>query len=123
MSNNLSAPQVADNQSQKETTINDAVGRLDAALTEVLEFVADGDFTVAADDFKSCLAISITAGAASAGFTVKVPAILRGMFIVQNAAGHTATVEIDSQPVSAPTVADAVTSLLWCDGVNVRKIA
>ena len=41
MSNNLSLSQVAAAQSQKEVTINDQAGQLDAALTEMLTVEVD----------------------------------------------------------------------------------
>ena len=49
MSNNLGAPTLTTSQSNKETTINDAVGQLDSAITEEFEITAvdaTEDYTV-----------------------------------------------------------------------------
>lgn len=119
MTTNLGAPQVADNQASKEITINDAVGRLDASMTERLEPSVDGDFTLTTDDYQSHGLIDLYAGALSANFTVTVPAVRRGLFAVRNVTGYTATFEVSGQPGTAPTVANGASALLFGTEIEV----
>lgn len=123
MSVNLGAPQVADNQDQKERTINDAVGAHDAALTGNVDFSGDGDFTMAAEDYNTSFFIILSAGSAMAGYTVTVPDNPRGLFTVNNDSGQDATITIDAQSLTPPTIADGATALLMSDGINVRLVA
>ena len=122
MSTNLGAPQVAPGQNNKEITINDAVGRIDAALTANLSIEAEATQTLTSTQFRSAFFIDLVAGGAAAPFVVTVPALQRGLFVVRNSAGFTATVEIDSQPITSPTINDGSVSLLYCDGINVVQL-
>lgn len=125
MTTNLGAPQVADNQDQKETTINDAVGRIDAAVTDIFTCEIDdaNDFGVAADDFQSHMQFDCTNVGATAGFALRFEASVRkGLFVVTNGAGQIASVQVDGQS-SPPTLADGDIGLFFCDGVLVRLIA
>ena len=75
MSNNLALAQVAAAQNQKEVTINDQAGQLDAALTE--QFVADvsaGNVALTSEAYRRAVHIKAT-GAATAGRTVTLQAI------------------------------------------------
>jgi hypothetical protein len=121
---NLGAPQVANNQDQKEQTINDAIGRLDGAITDVLgcSIDATNTLTVSDDDFKSHAQFDCVGAGVTAAFTLIVPSVRKGLFVVSNEAGYTATVEISGQALSAPTVADSAIGLFFCDGTNVRAV-
>jgi hypothetical protein len=83
MSNNLALSQVAAAQNQKEVTINDQAGELDAALTEVLTIEVDDSnaYLLTADQFRRHFFIVVTEGspAPSAAIAVQVPAIRRGL--------------------------------------------
>jgi hypothetical protein len=83
MSNNLELAQVAAAQNQKEVTINDQAGQLDAALTE--QFVADvsaGNVALTAEQYRRAIHIKAT-GAATAGRTVTLQAI-RKLSVISN---------------------------------------
>jgi len=61
MSNNLNISQVAAGQQQKEVTINDASGQLDAAITELETIDLDAsDVTVTAADYRRHLAFEVS---------------------------------------------------------------
>ena len=126
MSNNLNLDQVADNQDDKETTINDQAGQLDAALTVKADFtITDTNArTLTNTEFRRTFLFHITNGspAPSAAITLTVPAISRGVFAVLNTTSFDVTVTISGQSVTAPVVATGSDNptLLTCDGVNVR---
>lgn len=125
MTNNLNAPQVADNQDQKETTINDQYGRIDAAMTDALTCaIGPGNsFGVSDDDFQSHVQFDLTGGGVTADFPLSFdPGIRRGLFVVTNGSGFTASVGTSGQG-SPPTLADGDMGLFFCDGVIVRKVA
>lgn len=125
MTNNLGAPQVADNQSQKEQTINDAVGRLDAALTDVLAvtITTSNAAVVTATDFKAHAQFDIGTAGATAASTLTVPAgIRKGLFVVTNGLGYAVTVGVLGQAGTWPSVADSAIGLFFCDGATVRAL-
>ncbi len=124
MTTNLGAPQVANNQDQKEQTINDAVGRLDGALTDVFTCSIDvtNALVVGDTDFQSHAQFDCVDDGVTADFVLTVGAIRKGLFVVSNESGFVATIEISGQPLSSPTVADAAIGLFFCDGVNVRAV-
>jgi hypothetical protein len=64
MSNNLELAQVAAAQNQKEVTINDQAGQLDAGLTETLTIEIDGSnaYLLTAGHFRRHFFIAVTAG-------------------------------------------------------------
>jgi hypothetical protein len=75
VSHNLNLSQVAAAQNQKEVTINDQAGQLDAALTE--QFIADvaaGNVALTFEAYRRAIHIKAT-GAATAGRTVTLQAI------------------------------------------------
>ncbi len=125
MTQNLGAPQVADNQAQKEQTINDAVGRLDAAMTDTLTLTfvgGDNTATLVDDDFLSHFQLDCQPDGTTppdGDCTLTVPAIRRGAFAVTNGTAETITVQIDSQPVTPGTVAAGSAAMFFCDGTNV----
>lgn len=93
MSNNLDLDQVAANQNQKEATINDANGELDAAITERLEVdVTSGNQTVTADDYRRAIYIDVV-GATVAGRTVTLQAIKR-LIVVSSSEDATQSIDI-----------------------------
>lgn len=124
MSNNLNIDQVVSTQSDKETTVNDANGQLDAAMTENLAKTIDNTnaLTLTSDEFRRNFTHFYTdAGTPpTATSTVTVPAIKRGLFMVFNdLSTHSITVTIASQSKTAPTLTAGQRQLLHCDGSNV----
>lgn len=84
MSNNLDISQVATNQAQKEATINEASGQIDAALTETLSCdLTSANITLTNSQFRRNVRF-LAVNAAVAGRVITVPAIKR-WFIVTSA--------------------------------------
>lgn len=125
MTQNLGAAQVADNQDQKEQTINDAVGRIDGAMTDVFAVVFDGGnaITVAALDFRKHMQFDCTSSGATGDCALTfASAVRRGLFVVTNGSGETVSVGVLGQ-VSPPTVADGDLAIFFCDGTTVHAFA
>jgi hypothetical protein len=124
MSNNLSLSQVAASQNQKEVTINDQAGELDAALTEVLSVVVDDANAATLTDaqFRRHFFVDVDPDTTppDGAVTIGVPAIRRGLLAVRNNTAQIVTVSIDSQPLTSPAIAAGEAALLSCDGTNVR---
>lgn len=125
MSNNLDIDQVAAGQNQKETTINDANGQLDAALTDTvtISVTSSNSYTLSNDEFRRYEFFTIDEDGgdpADADITLTVPAIKRGLFVIINDTAFTVTVEISGQSETAPDVATTDRTLLSCDGSDVR---
>lgn len=70
MSNNLGASRVNEGQADKETTINDGLGALDAALTEVTQIDASADAAVSADVLSKAAQFVITGATAAHTLTL-----------------------------------------------------
>ncbi len=126
MSNNLDLDQVAAGQNQKEVTINDKGGQLDAALTdlETILVTSTNVRTLTADEFRRFHFITIDedgGDAADADIVLTVPAISRGLFIILNDTAFNVTVEVSSQPLTSPSVPAGDIIILSCDGVNVHE--
>lgn len=126
MSNNLNLTQVTSAQDDKETTINDQSGEIDAAMTVQTDFTIDNTNarTLTAAEFRqSFIFHTIDAGSPPGGaITLTVPAVSRGLFAVLNLNSFAVTVTISGQSATAPVVSSGAStpSLLTCDGVNVR---
>jgi hypothetical protein len=91
MSNNLDLSQVAANQDQKEVTINDQAGELDAAFTERLAVdLTSASVTLTDAQFRRNMLFSCSGNAVAR--TLTVPAIKRSLFIVKN--GGTAALNV-----------------------------
>ena len=112
--NNLKLPQVAPNQNQKETTINDQVIALDAAITELLSMdFAEGDVSLTESEFtRSAVYVCENAPATQ---TLTIPDDIRRPFTVKNDAGHSITVKAGVSG-STVAVADGSTATLYADG-------
>ena len=123
MSNNLSLAQVAAAQNQKEVTINDQAGQLDAALTEdLVVLVDDGNaVTLTAEQFRRAFFFVITPDETPPdnAVTITVPAVPRGLFKVRNLTAQTVTVTVSGQSEEAPVIAAGEGALLSCDGSDV----
>lgn len=113
MSNNLDLSQVAPNQTNKEITINDANGQLDAAFTEA--FTADvsaGNVTLTNTQFRRNIAFLVT-GAATAGRRLEVPAVKR-FFVARNASSTDSIVV--RRGATDITVPPETTYIFYTDG-------
>jgi hypothetical protein len=124
MTNNLDLAQVAPSQNNKETTINDQAGQLDAALTEVLTIeVDDGNaYALSASQLRRHVFIVVSEGspAPTAAIVVQVPAIRRGLFKLLNLTAQTVSVGVPGQSEPAPQIAAGENRVLSCDGSDVR---
>ncbi|KGM34769.1 hypothetical protein [Inquilinus limosus] len=91
MSSNLALSQVAAAQAQKEVTINDAFGQVDAALTEFLAVdLSAGDVTLTAAQAQRAMLLRAGGNAVARGLTL--PQIKRGV-TVQNTGSAALTVK------------------------------
>lgn len=108
MSNNTNHPQVAPNQANKETTINDALGVLDANISETVDHsVASGNVSLTDAQFRAAVRFNVT-GAATAGRTLTVPAIKK-LFLVRNASSSDAiSVVRGATSISVPASQSAI---------------
>ena len=124
MSNNLNLSQVAAAQNQKEVTINDQAGQLDAALTEVLTIEVDDSnaYVLTDSEFRRHFFIVVTEGspAPTAAIAIQVPAIRRGLFKLLNLTGQTVAIEVSGQSEPAPQIPAGENRMLSCDGSDVR---
>ncbi len=126
MSNNLDLDQVTAGQNQKEVTINDKGGQLDAAMTEPTTFDIDSTDTrtLTAEEFRRTFLFTIDelgGDPADANITLTVPAVARGLFVVRNDTAFTVTVEIAAQSKTSPVLAAGAEQMLVCDGVDVTE--
>lgn len=116
MSNNLSLPQVAPNQNQKEVTINDQAFALDAAITEVLQVdLSSGSEILTNAEFTRHF-LFVGAGQTAAA-TLTVPAIKR-FFAVQNAGDFDLSISVDSSSVTVPAGESA---LIYSNGSELNQ--
>jgi hypothetical protein len=124
MSNNLSLSQVAAAQNQKEVTINDQAGQLDAALTEVLTVEVDDSnaYVLTDTEFRRSFFIVVTEGspAPTAPIALQAPAIRRGLFKLLNLTAQIVTIEVSGQSETAPQIPAGENRMLSCDGSAVR---
>jgi hypothetical protein len=125
MSNNLALSQVAAAQNQKEVTINDQAGQIDAALTARLAVTIDrtNARTLTDAELRRSFFFDLDPDGdpPDAAITLTVPSgISRGLFAVINDTGFDVTVEITGQALTPPAVAEGEAALLTSDGVNVR---
>jgi len=107
MSNNLALSQVAAAQNQKEVTINDQAGQLDAALTEQL--VADvsaGNVALTAEQYRRAIWIKAT-GAATGGRMVTLQAIRRLVVIANDSTSHSVAFVLGSTTITLSAAAGA----------------
>jgi hypothetical protein len=128
VSNNLGLSQVTAAQNNKEVTINDQAGELDAAITVAVDIAVDNTnaitLTTAQFTDNNMFHIVNDSPAPTAAITVTVPAVSRGVFAVINETSYEVTVQVSGQTETAPTVATGVTeaaSLITCDGTDCRS--
>jgi hypothetical protein len=119
MSNNLNLSQVAAAQNQKEVTINDQDGQIDAAITEQFDAdVSAGNVTLTAEQYRRAVWIKAT-GAATSGRTVTLQAIKRFVAIANFSTGDSVDFVLGSATITlaAATSATAPTAaVVYTDG-------
>lgn len=124
MSLNLNSSQVTEGQNNADVTINDATGRLDAAITETLQVQVDNTnaASVSSENLRSHNFFELIDGSPvpTAAITITLTAIKRGFFAVLNSTSFDATITISGQSETAPIVAPGTTKMLHSDGSNVR---
>ncbi len=125
MSDNLDLGRVSASQNQKEVTINNALERLDAALSDSVTYLITSTnarilTNAEIQRFHFWIIDEDGVDPATAAIMLTLPAIERGLFVVINATAFVVTVEITSQAETSPTVDAATATLLSSDGVNVR---
>ena len=128
MSDNLSLSQVTASQNNKEVTINDQAGELDAALTDTVTYgvTSSNARTLTDAEFQRFHFLTIDEDGgdpADAAITLTVPAVKRGLFLLTNDTAFDVTVTISGQPVTAPVIAAGDVALLSCDGTNALQPA
>lgn len=118
MSNNLNLPQVAAAQNQKEVTINQTTGLVDAAVTENLAVdLAAGNVTLTSTQFRQ--AVTFTCAGHTVARALAVPAIKR-LFVVVNNGTADVTVTLGSSTV---VVAPDSAGLVYNNGTTIKGIA
>lgn len=91
MSDNLALPQVTENQDDKEVTINDQAGALDAAITETINLdFGSGNVALTAAQFRGSFEFNATNLSVASVLTVQA---IKRFFFVNNEAG-TATLSV-----------------------------
>jgi len=99
MADNLSIPDLAAAQNQKEVTINAQKNQLSGALADYLAVdLSGGDHTLSASEFTSYMAFKTTGNAVSR--TLTIPATKRALFYVENGGSATLSVTCGSTTFS-----------------------
>lgn len=119
MSNNLNLDQVTAAQNQKEVTINDQAGQIDAALTEVFSIdLSSGDAIVSQAQFTR--AIQFICNGNTVARVITIPATKR-LFAFQNGGSEDVTITVSGG--SSVVVAAAGTAILYTNGTTPTIIA
>lgn len=112
MSNNLNLPQIAENQTHKEITSNDADGALDAALTELLSIDATDDVTLTNSQYRGAMFFRVSV--AGVGKKITLPQIKR-LCVFSNVTANSVDLVRGSTTVTVPAGAMAV---VYTDGTT-----
>lgn len=119
---NLNITHVAASQNQKEVTINDAIDKLDLAVTDTATYdMASGNATVTAAEFRENVYFAPQA-TLTAPRTLTIPTAIKRLFVASNgnaAAANTLTVACGATSVVIP---GGERRLLYTDGTTVREI-
>lgn len=116
MSGNLGITQVVASQNQKEVTINGALLRLDAAISQTFEAnLTSGNVTVTTDQGQQCTLIRAT-NVSTSGRTVTVPQVER-VFLIANPGTSTHSVGF-VRGTTTVTLARGQTAVVRTDGTS-----
>lgn len=110
MSNNLAITQVAANQNNKEVTINNAIGALDAAITESLTVDLTNNATITAVNWRTHTRFVITPAGVAKTLTVQA---IKSLRIIENPTANSATIALGSTTF---TLAAGESALFYADG-------
>jgi hypothetical protein len=112
MSTNLNAPALTTGQANPETTTNDAVGAIDAAVTETLAVNLTSDVTLTSAQYRSAVRFSVTTTGTSKSLTL--PAIKR-LVLISNDGTLAISVKVGSTTTS---LAVAEAAMFYSDGTT-----
>jgi hypothetical protein len=98
MSANLNAPALTGGQANPETTTNDAIGALDAAVTETVVVDVTADVTMTSATFRSAIRFSATP--VGAGKAITLPAVKRLVYIGNDSATNALLVKRGTTSIS-----------------------
>jgi len=114
MSNNLNITQLTDVQNNNDVTVNDALGLLDAALTEnLVSDFASGPVTLTNDEFRQNMAHVLENVAVARDFNI--PTAVKHLFLVIGGATNTGTATVTLGTTTVGVAADDV-KLMYTDG-------
>jgi hypothetical protein len=123
VSNNLELAQVAAAQNQKEVTINDQAGQLDAALTDKVDVALTGTTSpLVLTDAQAlrCMVLKLTGTHPGGAYQVHCP-INRKIYVVWNSTAGDVTFKTVAG--SGILVKVGAVLILYCDGTNVIQLA
>lgn len=115
MSNNLNLTQLSTNQASPEVPINDAMGKFDAAITEITSLdLTSGSILMTALQYRSAVlfrAINCT----TTGRNITVPVLKRGLTLFESDSNNTNTFTLTSGS-TVITLSPGRTYLVYTDG-------
>lgn len=118
----LGIPQVAPNQAQKETTINDGFSLIERSLNDVKTLdVSAGSVVVTSTDYVRFMLLKVT-GATAPGKTITVPATKR-FFMAQNTGTSAVTILPQGTGGATTSIPAGSIVVLFNNGTDVVKIA
>ena len=123
MSNNLELAQVAAAQNQKEVTINDQAGQLDAGLTDKVDVPLTGTTSpLALSDAQAlrCMVLKLTGPHPGGAYQVHCPTNRKIYVAWNNTAGD---VTFKTAAGTGILVNAGAVLILYCDGTNVIQLA
>lgn len=110
MSTNLNAPALVGGQANPETTANDAVGALDAALTETVTVDLTNNATISSANYTRCVRINVTPSGSGKKLTLQAS---KKFTVVTNSSANAITLKVGTTEVAVGT---ATTVLVYTDG-------
>lgn len=127
MSDNLSFNRLAENQANAHTTFNDAMEKIDAAMSAALtvSVTNTNTATLTAAQYENNHGFNIAPGspAPTAAITLNMPATSRGLFVIVNSTAFPVTVTIAGATEPAAVIGPGEKHLLANYGVNARSFA
>ena len=123
MSNNLALSQVAAAQNNKEVTINDQAGQLDAGLTDKVDILLTGTTSLLVlSDAQAlrCMVLKLTGTHPGGAYQVHCPTN-RKIYIVWNSTAGDVTFKTVAG--SGLLVKAGAVLILYCDGTNIIQLA
>jgi hypothetical protein len=123
MSNNLALAQVAAAQNQKEVTINDQAGQLDAGLTDKVEVALTGTASpLALSDAQAlrCMVLKLTGTHPGGAYEVHCPTNKK-IYVAWNSTADNVTFKTVAG--TGIVVNAGAVLILYCDGTNVIQLA